>query len=398
MSVDENTILSAWLDRQLDPDQQCLAESALAADARLAEELRALTMVRDLVSALPRESPVDVSSRVMERILNREPAVSELPARGSRRWRPRRVAALATWLTAAAAVMIASTLAMVHGLRVPGRAAGGREAGSPSIAANHSAPAIAPTGPGGARLDSPEQHSFQGSSRSNEASAAVSERGAHGVIGAAAAGSLPPDSDLQDVRQLLDNSNLRRFFFVRNGQDGKAEQQVASVVERTVHHGYFKMTISQGIVIDPRHPDEATVFALVVNPDELHNLRDQLKVALADQLEEGPADPRVVTQLADIEPIKLPRPPAPAAVSIPGEGLAFSTPTRGSPENNQVPIASAARGPTPEQYRSAPVPRPGFRSAVTGQRAANASEAVRPAESVVVVWIYNPRADLPSTP
>ena len=34
-----------------------------------------------------------------------------------------------------------------------------------------------------------------------------------------------------------------------------AEQQVVSLVERTTHHEFYKITVSQGIVIDPRHPD-----------------------------------------------------------------------------------------------------------------------------------------------
>ena len=79
---------------------------------------------------------------------------------------------------------------------------------------------------------------------------------------------------------MLDNPAERRFFLIKNGADGKAQQQVASVVERTTRFGFFKITVPQGIVIDPRHPDQATVFALLVNPKELGRLRDQLKEVL----------------------------------------------------------------------------------------------------------------------
>ena len=112
---------------------------------------------------------------------------------------------------------------------------------------------------------------------------------------------VPPASrDLEHVRQLLDDPSLRRVFFVRNGPGSQADQQVASVIERTTRYGFFKLTVSQGIVIDPRHPEEAMVYAVVVNPEELGSLREQLNLVLRDRVEETPADPGIATQLADI--------------------------------------------------------------------------------------------------
>ena len=75
---------------------------------------------------------------------------------------------------------------------------------------------------------------------------------------------------------------------------------MASVVEQTTRLNFYKITIAQGIVLDPRHPDQATVFALVVNPRELKNLRDRLHQVLQDRVEESPVDPGIVTRLADI--------------------------------------------------------------------------------------------------
>ena len=68
MSSDDDTILSAYMDGQLDSDQQQQVESALVASPRLAENLRALTAVRDLVAGLPRDTGVDVAPEVMRRI------------------------------------------------------------------------------------------------------------------------------------------------------------------------------------------------------------------------------------------------------------------------------------------------------------------------------------------
>jgi anti-sigma factor RsiW len=399
MSIDENTILSAYLDRQLDLDQERLVESALATDAGLAEELRALTLVHEMVSGLPRDNSVDVSSRVMERILGRNNAPEGVRAPAAQIKRHRRRLAVTGWLTAAAALLIATTLAMVHTNRVRGRGINGHRANQASVAGATLGSTIVTPASVATTSGSPAQPASGNSNRSDHSSSGPVKPVGDGGIGLAAAGGRPLDSDLQDVRQLLDDPSLRRFFFVRNSRDGKVEQQVATVVEKTVHHGYFKMTISQGLVIDPRHPDEATVFTLVVNPGELDDLRNQLQIALADQVEERPADPRVVTQLADVGPVELARPASPAAVSIPGERLAFSTPHAGTTDDGvATPVPARSRAPTDEQYRSAPIPRPGSRSPATDSNYGKRRDAAKPAESVVVVWVYKPRADELSAP
>ena len=152
---------------------------------------------------------------------------------------------------------------------------------------------------------------------------------------------------------MLDNPAERRFFLIKNGADEKAQQQVASVVERTTRFGFFKITVSQGIVIDPRHPDQATVFALLVNPKELGRLRDQLKEALPDMIDETPADPGIVTQLADIGHVQEFAPAPPADVLISREAMALRTRV-GAAENG---VQSAL---TPGEKAAAPDPGAGI--------------------------------------
>ena len=105
---------------------------------------------------------------------------------------------------------------------------------------------------------------------------------------------------LARVRTLLDNPRLRRTFFVTDQIDQPALNHVASVVEHTTRHDYFKITIAQGIVIDPRHPDQATVFALVLDESELATLRGRLQNAFKDRVREDDVDPGVAAQLTDI--------------------------------------------------------------------------------------------------
>jgi hypothetical protein len=162
--------------------------------------------------------------------------------------------------------------------------------------------------------------------------------------------------ELEHVTQYLDNPDLRRIFLVSDVTDGATQRQVASVVEETTRFNYFKITIAQGIVIDPRHPGEATVFALVVSPTELKTLRSRLRTALQDRVEEAPVDPTVVTQLADIGQVQA-CPPAPVAdVEIPRVALAIKAPNEGGDDEPAPPVDERIpdRQPTPEQERSSP--------------------------------------------
>jgi hypothetical protein len=135
---------------------------------------------------------------------------------------------------------------------------------------------------------------------------------------------------------------------------------VASVVEHTTRYGFYKITVSQGIMLDPRHPDEATVFALIVNPKELNLLRDQLKVVLPGLIEDAPADPAIVTRLAGIGQVQAYQPTALADISIPRADLALRTRVGGADgAGPDSPVSPARRDrPTLEQERSAPVPTP----------------------------------------
>jgi hypothetical protein len=175
-------------------------------------------------------------------------------------------------------------------------------------------------------------------------------------------GNLDESRDLESVRRLLDDPNLKRFFFVRGGRVGTARTQVASVVEQTIEQttrsGFYKITIAQGIVIDPRHPEEATVFAVLVKPKDLDSFVDKLHLNLPDSIEETPVDPRIVTQLADIGQVQAC--PATPGVTIPQEALALRTNVPGGRD------PAAAETQTVEPDRSGPVPSDRSRRADNG--------------------------------
>jgi hypothetical protein len=152
---------------------------------------------------------------------------------------------------------------------------------------------------------------------------------------------------MEQLTALLDNKNLRQIFVVSNQKDGRTRERVASLVEQTTRFDFFTITIAQGVVIDPLHPEDATVFAMIVNPAELQNLRQQLEASLAGDVEERAAQPEIVTQLADIGQVKSFKPSAPGQVTIPRVEIAFRA---------ESPNVAAAERPaaSPELAATAP--------------------------------------------
>ncbi|MHB1560809.1 MAG: hypothetical protein ACYC61_25425, partial [Isosphaeraceae bacterium] len=248
-------------------------------------------------------------------------------------------------------------------------------------------------------------HRARGGSRPGPADATGGEGGPP-PADPAGAGAERKDDDLVHVREYLDNPRLRRIFVVTDLQDGSARRQVAGIVEQTTRFNYYKFTISQGIVIDPRHPDQATVFALAVGPRELDGLRRSLRDALQGRVQEADVDPVIVAQLAEVGQVEACRPSPLPGMAIPRDALALQD----EPDVNAVDLVespSAPPGaerpnrppPTPEQERSSPRfavasgVRPEAPSADTGTRPGPPGPIDESKEPVVVlVWVTRPRA------
>jgi Putative zinc-finger len=321
ISPEDESLLSAYIDGELDPLERRAVESALAADPHLSATLRDLSTVRDLVSELSRPSPPDVSSVVVQRILGG--LARPRPWKGVRRNLPWFATALAT---AAAVVLVIIVVYFPSRRSAPGPRSQDRMAARNGPAADLEPDAL-PTAP----------RSDLASSSQKPRNSEEARETAHEI--ALQAADQRETLDRTHLRSLIDDPRLQRVFLVTDQIGGPAEEQVASLVERTTRHNYFKITISQGIVIDRRHPERAVVFAVVLDETELTPFRSALKEQFKDRLHDQEVDPAVALQLADIgQVVSLPAHPV-AKVIIPRENIALM-----------------ADGPTLAQERSAPVP------------------------------------------
>jgi hypothetical protein len=388
MKLDDESLLSAYLDGQLDPDQNRAVESALLSNPQLSDQLRTLTGLRDLVGGLSRDVSVDVSFAVLERIRSPRRCWVRLPA--TIPWPPvrDRVLRAADLLGIAASIIfIVVTVALTIPPAPPHRGANAR--GNPThqaVASNDTTPV---TSSHSIRVpavaDSPNPTSSSSSSSESREPGTVKISDIPRTISNGEINDLAEDRELEDVRKMLDNPNLqRRFFLVRGGRDGTAQQQVATFVEQTTHFNFYKITISHGIVIDPRHPEEATVFALLVNPKELDNLKKQLNAALPDTVEETDDDPRTVMQLADIGQVHYC--PVTPSVTIPREAVALRAKPEG-PDHPVVEIPATDERPTVAQEQSAPVP-PDRRPKPAKKRAPIPAHSPEKREDMIVVLVW----------
>src|SRR5271166_888767 len=339
MSLGDESLLGAYLDGELEPEQRRAVESSLATDSRLAEKVQCLSSVRDLVANLSRPASPDVSAEVMRRVrqalLRRRPWTLD---RRARRW-------AAAGLAASAAIALLPLLSLHHH--------GTAEAPFPAGAAHHNPPS-------GGNSPRPELPADMMAKASHPASLPVNVFGpadTPSAVPAARAKQATETDDQVRVRTLLDDPHLRRVFLVADHIGQPAEQQVTSLVERTTHRDYFKITVSQGIVIDPRHPGKATVFAVVLDENELGPFRDRLKKAFSDRLQEDDVNPAVAMQLADIgQVVSFPAHPI-GDLTIPSSNLALRARELGEPTDLDPALVAAAPEldePTAEQERSSP--------------------------------------------
>jgi hypothetical protein len=351
MNDKDESFLSAYLDDQLDPDEQQRVEAALASDPRLAEELRSLSGLRDVMAGLSREASVDVAPQVMDRISRRR-ARARSPL--GLLWLSGHLRVLGPVGAAglAAGFLLVISLASFVLLRSPVRV---RQSTHPVIGQNSSQAVQTEVHPPTPAL--PATRALASEVARRDRPTAALDRTARGDGDAAQSPSGPSRwREPDQLRHFLDHPNVRRFLVLCDGAAGEPEQKVASVIEQSTRFGFYKLTIAHGVVIDPRHPQEATVFALLVDPQELTRLRERLRAAVPDRVEEPSVDPAVITQLADIGQVEG-RPPAPLGdVMIPREGLALRTPS--DAQNAEIAVEAERNQPTPEQYRSAPLPVP----------------------------------------
>jgi hypothetical protein len=282
MTLDDESLLTAYLDGELGPEERVAVELALVSDAELAERYRQITAIHEFVGGLavpmlPADLAGPVVAAIERRSRSRRLGVA-WPMGG------RRAAAVMAGVGLAASLLVALGLALLAPRN-------GNQPGAPRAALTHSPKSVA---------------------RGSQGARATFDETGPSIVKALASAPRPldegivahGDADARAIRAMLDNPRLRRVFYVTDIIGGALDtrDRVEELVQTTprTEATYGRITVSQGIVIDPRHPNEAAVFVLVMNDQEVRRFQKRLELAFPQQVESVNAEPAVVTQLADI--------------------------------------------------------------------------------------------------
>ncbi len=303
MNLDDDSILTAFLDGELEPSRHLRVEAALLSSPRLAARLRELTLVRDAVRGLSRPRvPGDLAPAVLS-------AIEEADALRRRRLASRslvrrRLLVLAPLSAVAAALLVAWSL---HGLTQhetvarlePDRL--GASTAPPELAPPESGPvaegAVAEASPtpdvaADAEATAPEPPV------STVAAVAAPDRQREAKV----------QVDQERFLQILGTMEIQRFLVEVDSLGGenvdRVEEAIVSTPRSYARHARFH--VLQGLALDPAHPGEAMVFAVVLDDVELANFRENLgrKFPGAD-LAATPIRPGLVAQLAESEPLEV---------------------------------------------------------------------------------------------
>ncbi len=301
MNLDDESLLSAYLDDELEPADRLPVEWSVESSPPLADQLRALAMARDAVAGLPRSSaPRDVAFAV----------VADLAAARARARRPSRLrasgqlAAAAAGLAAMAACLLLAVVLLhrsTHDDAHPGlftfldridhpdRPHTLPQAGlgaPPRVASNVIATKPTPPAPGatGAAPPAPRTAPADPPAPVEEARDSARRR---------------------QVAGMIDQDRVVRVVIVTDIID--ASERVRSLIHQDARKDpdFGRITVGQGIVVDPGRPEGADVYPVVLDEPGSRHLVARLEKEFPGLMVEPDVSPELLTQLPEVGQVAI---------------------------------------------------------------------------------------------
>ena len=291
MKLEDETLLTAYLDGELDAAGRNLVEAAINASPGVARRLRDLAEARDLVEGLSRPAARRDLSEIVVRRLDSPVSPWAFRIRVGRVVAPRWLVAGST-LSAAAALVMCLTLADYR-KRSDGMKVASAPAGRPGRSSTHDLPKTpAPTDTGtDPRAEVPGE----------------------GEILASGDGPTPTEADraaLQErFRRLLEGKRVRKVSIPIERRPGRERSldRLQKTIEETPRKEAetARLTVDAGLGVDPSAPQGATVFGLVVSDREYTVLVRRLAEQFGGVPRESTPSPSELMFLADLRDVSF---------------------------------------------------------------------------------------------
>lgn len=300
MNLIDDSLISAYLDGELDPSRRLTVEAALLNDPKLGERLNELSCVRGFVSGLPRPTVNhDVSGQVLARI-------DQLPQVRLRRFlreslrSPRRLGFAAS---------LAATLAMVVSIPFIQQNSDQNKdlrSGTPKPTVAIHTPETKPPSPPTAEPTTPAAIV----AIANRDTAPMHARPRSPVPSKA---ERQAGKDQETLTGVLDRPGVRRILLYVDSLDSRTLDHVESALQKThrTHPFRARQRVAQSIVIDPTQPNEAVVYTVVLTEPERATLEANLdeSLSIVTESDDRPT-PELLTRLTEVGELRIMDSPA----------------------------------------------------------------------------------------
>lgn len=345
MNFDDDSQLSAFLDDELDPGDRMAVAWEVESSTATARQLADLQVARDLIRGLDRPAiPGDLAAAVLAGLAARQPRPT--PGRSPRG--ARRLAAAIVGVASMAATLMLAVVVLHRPLHDDARpwlfsrlnpAEQARHDLDPLLAA----PTVAAEADRAPLAPSSFIPSDLARSRANprvaKPTAANSVRAAE-----VTAAKEPNPARPGQVDAMLGHRKVFRALIIADVFD-QASRDVRSIIERDGlrEPEFGRITLAQGIVIDPDHPGEAEVYSVVMDEPSLRPFLDQLRAKFPGVELQAETEPALVTQLSEVGQVAVFADVRPARLGLPPREIPGIVAAIGGGQENHIPAPAVAQ-------------------------------------------------------
>lgn len=316
MNFDDSQ-LSAFFDEELDPGDRQLVAWNVESSPEMLQQLVDFRSVQTAIAGLDRPSiPLDLSATVLLQLTHAQ------PRRGPSLGQAGRFAAMIVGMGSVAASLLVALFLLYRPLHDdPGPALFADGNAAPAQNLPHTSVSTA-TSPAASRVEAPAIASKPPAPRTLRTQANVPAQASILSVGKASGVGGPDPARPGQVDAMLGHRKVLRALIVTDVLD-RTSEQVRTLIEQDAAREpeFGRITLAQGIVIDPDQPGQAEVYSVVMSQASTEPFLRQLARAFPDVRIEPEAAPATVSHLTEVGQVAVFSGVRPAPLGAPPDGI-----------------------------------------------------------------------------